>query len=65
MGVLANHVPTIEQLKAGVVEVLENASTTKKFFGKYHSYEIHRKEIVLGKERERESQKHHIIAVGQ
>ncbi|KAH8556744.1 F1 complex, delta/epsilon subunit of ATPase [Umbelopsis sp. PMI_123] len=32
MGVLANHVPTIEQLKAGVVEVFENASTTKKYF---------------------------------
>jgi hypothetical protein len=37
MGVLANHVPTIEQLKAGVVEVFENASTTKKYFGKCHS----------------------------
>ncbi|KAG2179892.1 hypothetical protein INT43_003678 [Umbelopsis isabellina] len=32
MGVLANHVPTIEQLKPGVIEVLENASTTKKYF---------------------------------
>ncbi|CAO3661438.1 unnamed protein product [Umbelopsis vinacea] len=32
MGVLAQHVPTIEQLKPGVIEVLENASTTKKYF---------------------------------
>jgi len=32
MGILANHVPSIEQLKPGVVEVVENASTSKKFF---------------------------------
>jgi len=32
MGVLANHVPSIEQLKPGVVEVVENPSTLKKFF---------------------------------
>ncbi|GAB5591188.1 delta subunit of the central stalk of mitochondrial F1F0 ATP synthase [Umbelopsis nana] len=32
MGVLANHVPTIEQLKPGIIEVLENASTIKKYF---------------------------------
>jgi ATP synthase, Delta/Epsilon chain, beta-sandwich domain len=48
MGVLANHVPTIEQLKAGVIEVLENASTTKKFFGKCCLYEPYWKEMVFG-----------------
>ncbi|OZJ02406.1 hypothetical protein BZG36_04857 [Bifiguratus adelaidae] len=32
MGVLANHVPSIEQLKPGIVEVLENANTVKKYF---------------------------------
>ncbi|CAG8465484.1 17066_t:CDS:2 [Acaulospora morrowiae] len=32
MGILANHVPSIEQLKPGIIEVLENATTTKKFF---------------------------------
>lgn len=31
MGVLANHVPSIEQLKPGVVEVIEE-SGTKRFF---------------------------------
>ncbi|KAG7290562.1 hypothetical protein NEMBOFW57_000565 [Staphylotrichum longicolle] len=31
MGVLANHVPSIEQLKAGVVEIIEE-SGSKKFF---------------------------------
>ena len=31
MGVLANHVPSIEQLKAGVVEVIEE-SGSKRFF---------------------------------
>lgn len=34
MGILANHVPTIEQLNPGVVEVVETAELTKKFFGK-------------------------------
>ncbi|KAL5612741.1 hypothetical protein BROUX41_004174 [Berkeleyomyces rouxiae] len=32
MGVLANHVPSIEQLKAGLVEVVEESGATKKFF---------------------------------
>ncbi|KAG1471737.1 hypothetical protein G6F56_001954 [Rhizopus delemar] len=32
MGVLANHVPTIEQLNPGIVEIVESAEVTKKFF---------------------------------
>ncbi|OAR01736.1 hypothetical protein LLEC1_04216 [Akanthomyces lecanii] len=32
MGVLANHVPSIEQLKPGVVEVIEENGSTKSFF---------------------------------
>lgn len=32
MGVLANHVPTLEQLKPGVVEVFETPSKSSKFF---------------------------------
>ncbi|KAI7868867.1 F1 complex, delta/epsilon subunit of ATPase [Spinellus fusiger] len=32
MGILANHVPTIEQLNPGVIEVIESAEVTKKFF---------------------------------
>ncbi|PHH72414.1 hypothetical protein CDD80_4557 [Ophiocordyceps camponoti-rufipedis] len=32
MGVLANHVPAIEQLKPGVVEVIEEGGSAKKFF---------------------------------
>ncbi|ORZ17791.1 F1 complex, delta/epsilon subunit of ATPase [Absidia repens] len=32
MGILANHVPTIEQLNPGVIEVVESAEVTKKFF---------------------------------
>ncbi|KAF9198706.1 delta subunit of the central stalk of mitochondrial F1F0 ATP synthase, atp16 [Haplosporangium sp. Z 27] len=31
MGILASHVPSIEQLRPGVIEVIENAAT-KKFF---------------------------------
>lgn len=32
MGVLANHVPSIEQLKPGVVEVVEESGGAKLFF---------------------------------
>lgn len=32
MGVLANHVPAIEQLKPGVVEVVEESGGAKQFF---------------------------------
>jgi F0F1-type ATP synthase epsilon subunit len=35
MGILANHVPTVEALRPGLVEVIESAGTTKKFFGTY------------------------------
>lgn len=34
MGILASHVPSIEQLRPGVIEVIEGAAT-KKFFGNY------------------------------
>lgn len=32
MGVLANHVPSIEQLKPGLVEVIEESGGNKQFF---------------------------------
>ncbi|KAL1889811.1 delta subunit of the central stalk of mitochondrial F1F0 ATP synthase, atp16 [Sporothrix stenoceras] len=32
MGVLANHVPSIEQLKPGLIEVIEESGGTKQFF---------------------------------
>ncbi|KAF3902582.1 hypothetical protein ABW21_db0207692 [Orbilia brochopaga] len=32
MGVLANHVPSIEQLKAGVVDIIEEGGGNKQFF---------------------------------
>lgn len=31
-GILANHVPIIEQLRPGVVEIIESSGTTKQFF---------------------------------
>ncbi len=34
MGVLANHVPSIEQLKPGLVEVIEESGGSKQFFCK-------------------------------
>lgn len=32
LGILANHVPTIQQLKPGVVEVIETNGETKSYF---------------------------------
>ncbi|CAG8439258.1 7436_t:CDS:2 [Ambispora leptoticha] len=32
MGILANHVPSIEQLRPGVIEIIENPNTTQKYF---------------------------------
>ncbi|EIN11675.1 epsilon subunit of F1F0-ATP synthase N-terminal domain-containing protein [Punctularia strigosozonata HHB-11173 SS5] len=32
MGVLANHVPTVEALRPGIVEVVESAGSSKKWF---------------------------------
>ncbi|RVD87777.1 uncharacterized protein DFL_001987 [Arthrobotrys flagrans] len=32
MGVLANHVPSIEQLKAGIVDIIEEGGANKQFF---------------------------------
>lgn len=34
MGILAHHVPSVEELKPGVLEVLE-ASGSKRWFGEY------------------------------
>ena len=35
MGVLANHVPSIEQLKPGLVEIIEESGGSKQFFCKW------------------------------
>jgi F0F1-type ATP synthase epsilon subunit len=32
MGILANHVPSIEQLKPGLIEVIEESGGSKQFF---------------------------------
>ncbi|KAK9237232.1 epsilon subunit of F1F0-ATP synthase [Lipomyces kononenkoae] len=32
LGVLANHVPTVEQLRPGVIDVVEESGATKQFF---------------------------------
>ena len=32
MGVLANHVPSIEQLRPGIVEVIEESGGNKQYF---------------------------------
>ena len=37
MGVLANHVPAIEPLKPGIIEVIESAGQSKKWFGECFS----------------------------
>jgi F-type H+-transporting ATPase subunit delta len=35
MGVLANHVASIEQLKPGLIEVIEESGGSKQFFRKH------------------------------
>lgn len=37
MGVLANHVPSIEQLKPGLVEIIEESGGSKQFFRTFTS----------------------------
>jgi F-type H+-transporting ATPase subunit delta len=32
MGILAQHVPSIEQLKPGLIEIIEEAGGSKQFF---------------------------------
>jgi F-type H+-transporting ATPase subunit delta len=41
MGILANHVPSIEPLRPGLVEVIESAGASKKWFGELLSSFIH------------------------
>ena len=38
MGILANHVPAIEQLKPGLVEIIEEAGASKQFFRTSHPF---------------------------
>ena len=38
MGVLANHVPSIEQLKPGLVEIIEESGGSKQFFRTFDVY---------------------------
>ncbi len=42
MGVLANHVPTIEQLKPGLVEVIEESGGSKQYFRKWDVGDVNR-----------------------
>lgn len=37
MGILSNHVPSIEALRPGVVEVIEEGGKTDKYFGEYET----------------------------
>ena len=38
MGILANHVPSIETLRPGMVEVIGPGNAIKKWFGAYFPY---------------------------
>lgn len=35
LGILSAHVPTVEQIRPGVLEVIESSGTSKKFFGTF------------------------------
>lgn len=51
MGILAQHVPSIEQLKPGLVEVIEESGGTKQFFRMWS--QITRGSVVIKREEER------------
>jgi F-type H+-transporting ATPase subunit delta len=36
MGILANHVPSIEALRPGMIEVIESGNASKKWFGVFN-----------------------------
>ena len=38
LGILSAHVPTVEQIRPGVLEVIESSGTSKKFFGTYPTH---------------------------
>jgi len=38
MGILAQHVPSIEQLKPGLIEVIEESGGNKQFFCSYQEH---------------------------
>ena len=40
MGILANHVPSIEQLKPGLIEVIEESGGSKQFFCTSHKISL-------------------------
>jgi hypothetical protein len=55
MGVLAGHVPTIESLKPGVVEVIEGSGNQgKKWFSKYTSRQSSRSVAKVARSQSRE-----------
>jgi F-type H+-transporting ATPase subunit delta len=36
MGILANHVPSIEALRPGMIEVIDSGNSSKKWFGVFN-----------------------------
>lgn len=40
MGILANHVPSVEPLRPGVIEVIESGGASKKWFGTWGIHAI-------------------------
>jgi F0F1-type ATP synthase epsilon subunit len=40
MGILANHVPSVEPLRPGVVEVIETNGQSKKWFGMFSDFQL-------------------------
>lgn len=48
MGILASHVPSIEQLKPGLVEVIEEAGGSKQFFCAYLEPRDHEEGLEVG-----------------
>lgn len=48
MGILANHVPSIEPIRPGVVEVIDSGNVSKKWFGQCHSNSDDMSNVLIG-----------------
>lgn len=60
MGILANHVPAIEQLKPGLVEIIEEAGASKQFF---RTSDPSSESLDISKHQDREDAGHYTNAI--
>lgn len=62
MGILAQHVPSIEQLKPGLVEIIEEAGGSKQFFCKWLLRRFDEEEVYRRREQGDALEEEHVEA---